>query len=59
MVRQFRMIEIRLGLAREARSNYALRERLLATLPSLVSELREVRSAADAAMARFRSADDR
>ncbi len=34
-------------------------ERLLATLPSLVSELREVRSAADAAMARFRSADDR
>jgi len=34
-------------------------ERLLATLPSLVSELRRVRSAADAAMARFRSADDR
>jgi cysteine desulfurase len=34
-------------------------ERLLATLPSLVSQLREVRSAADAAMARFRSADDR
>jgi cysteine desulfurase len=34
-------------------------ERLLATLPSLVSELREVRSAADAAMARFRSAGDR
>jgi cysteine desulfurase len=30
-------------------------ERLLATLPGLVSELREVRSAADAAMARFRS----
>ena len=34
-------------------------ERLLATLPSLVSELRQVRSAADVAMARFRSADDR
>lgn len=34
-------------------------ERLLATLPSLVSELREVRSAADAAMARFRSAGER
>ena len=34
-------------------------ERLLATLPSLVSELREVRSAADAAMARFSSAGDR
>jgi cysteine desulfurase len=33
-------------------------ERLLATLPSLVSELRQVRSAADAAMARFRSAGD-
>jgi cysteine desulfurase len=34
-------------------------ERLLATLPSLVSELREVRSAADAAMARFRSSGER
>jgi len=34
-------------------------ERLLATLPSLVSELREVRSAADAAMARFRSYGER
>jgi cysteine desulfurase len=33
-------------------------ERLLATLPSLVSELREVRSAADAAMARFRSSGE-
>ena len=33
-------------------------ERLLATLPSLVSELREVRSAADAAMARFRSSEE-
>ena len=30
-------------------------ERLLQTLPGLVSELRQVRSAADAAMARFRS----
>lgn len=30
-------------------------ERLLATLPSLVSDLREVRAAGDAAMARFRS----
>jgi cysteine desulfurase len=34
-------------------------ERLLATLPGLVSELREVRSAADAAMARFRSSGER
>jgi cysteine desulfurase len=34
-------------------------ERLLATLPSLVSELREVRAAADAAMARFRSSGER
>ncbi|HET9249980.1 MAG TPA: cysteine desulfurase family protein [Actinomycetota bacterium] len=33
-------------------------QRLLATLPSLVAELREVRSAADAAMARFRSAGE-
>jgi cysteine desulfurase len=34
-------------------------ERLLATLPNLVSELRDVRSAADAAMARFRSSGER
>jgi cysteine desulfurase len=34
-------------------------DRLLATLPGLVSELREVRSAADAAMARFRSSGER
>jgi cysteine desulfurase len=32
-------------------------ERLLATLPSLVSDLREMRAAGDAAMARFRSAE--
>jgi cysteine desulfurase len=34
-------------------------ERLLATLPSLVSDLREVRAAADAAMARFHSSGER
>jgi cysteine desulfurase len=34
-------------------------ERLLATLPSLVADLREVRAAADAAMARFHSAGER
>jgi cysteine sulfinate desulfinase/cysteine desulfurase-like protein len=34
-------------------------ERLLATLPSLVSDLREVRAAGDAAMARFRSSGER
>jgi cysteine desulfurase len=33
-------------------------ERLLATLPSLVSDLREVRAAGDAAMARFRSSGE-
>lgn len=33
-------------------------ERLLQTLPGLVSELRQVRSAADAAMARFRSSGE-
>jgi cysteine desulfurase len=32
-------------------------ERLLATLPSLVSDLREMRAAGDAAMARFRSGE--
>lgn len=34
-------------------------ERLLATLPSLVSDLREVRAAGEAAMARFRSSGER
>jgi cysteine desulfurase len=34
-------------------------DRLLATLPSLVSDLREVRAAGDAAMARFRSSGER
>jgi cysteine desulfurase len=34
-------------------------ERLLATLPSLVSDLREVRAAGDAAMARFRASGER
>jgi cysteine desulfurase len=34
-------------------------ERLLATLPSLVADLREVRAAADAAMARFRTSGER
>jgi cysteine desulfurase len=34
-------------------------ERLLATLPSLVSDLREVRAAGDATMARFRSSGER
>jgi cysteine sulfinate desulfinase/cysteine desulfurase-like protein len=33
-------------------------ERLLQTLPGIVSELRQVRSAADAAMARFRSSGE-
>ena len=33
-------------------------ERLLATLPSLVSDLREVRAAGDAAMARFRASGE-
>ena len=33
-------------------------ERLLHTLPGLVSELRQVRSAAEAAMARFRSSGE-
>jgi cysteine desulfurase len=34
-------------------------DRLLATLPSLVSDMREVRAAGDAAMARFRSSGER
>ena len=47
----------RIGVGPETTQDDA--ERLLATLPSLVSELREVRSAADAAMARFRSSGER
>jgi cysteine desulfurase len=47
----------RIGVGPDTREDDA--ERLLATLPSLVSELREVRSAADAAMARFRSSGER
>jgi cysteine desulfurase len=50
-------VSFRIGVGPDTTEDDA--ERLLATLPSLVSELREVRSAADAAMARFRSADDR
>ena len=50
-------VSFRVGVGPDTTEDDA--ERLLATLPSLVSELREVRSAADAAMARFRSADDR
>jgi cysteine desulfurase len=46
----------RIGVGPETTQDDA--ERLLATLPSLVSELREVRSAADAAMARFRSSGE-
>jgi cysteine desulfurase len=46
----------RIGVGPETTPDDA--ERLLATLPSLVSELREVRSAADAAMARFRSSGE-
>jgi cysteine desulfurase len=50
-------VSFRIGVGPDTTEDDA--ERLLATLPSLVSELRQVRSAADAAMARFRSADDR
>jgi cysteine desulfurase len=50
-------VSFRIGVGPDTSEDDA--ERLLATLPSLVSELRKVRSAADAAMARFRSADDR
>jgi cysteine desulfurase len=50
-------VSFRIGVGPETRQDDA--ERLLATLPSLVSELREVRSAADAAMARFRSPGER
>ena len=50
-------VSFRIGVGPDTSEDDA--ERLLATLPSLVSELRQVRSAADAAMARFRSADDR
>jgi cysteine desulfurase len=49
-------VSFRIGVGPDTTEDDA--ERLLATLPSLVSELRQVRSAADAAMARFRSADD-
>jgi cysteine desulfurase len=50
-------VSFRIGVGPDTSEDDA--ERLLATLPSLVSELRQVRSAADAAMERFRSADDR
>jgi cysteine desulfurase len=50
-------VSFRIGVGPDTTEDDA--ERLLATLPSLVSELRQVRSAADAAMARFRSADER
>ena len=50
-------VSFRIGVGPDTSEDDA--ERLLATLPSLVSELRQVRSAADAAMARFRSAGDR
>jgi cysteine sulfinate desulfinase/cysteine desulfurase-like protein len=50
-------VSFRIGVGPDTTQDDA--ERLLATLPSLVSELREVRSAADAAMARFRSSGER
>jgi cysteine desulfurase len=50
-------VSFRIGVGPDTTQDDA--ERLLATLPSLVSELREVRSAADAAMARFRSSEER
>jgi cysteine desulfurase len=50
-------VSFRIGVGPDTTEDDA--ERLLATLPSLVSELREVRSAADAAMARFSSAGER
>jgi cysteine desulfurase len=50
-------VSFRIGVGPDTTEDDA--ERLLATLPSLVSELRQVRSTADAAMARFRSANER
>ena len=49
-------ISFRIGVGPDTTEDDA--ERLLATLPGLVSELRQVRSAADAAMARFRSGNE-
>ena len=46
-------VSFRIGVGPDTTEDDA--DRLLATLPGLVSELREVRSTADAAMARFRS----
>jgi cysteine desulfurase len=46
-------VSFRIGVGPETTEDDA--DRLLATLPGLVSDLRQVRSAADAAMARFRS----
>jgi cysteine desulfurase len=46
-------VSFRIGVGPDTTEDDA--SRLLATLPDLVSELRQVRSAADAAMARFRS----
>ena len=46
-------VSFRIGVGPDTTEDDA--DRLLATLPGLVSELRQVRSAADAAMARFRT----
>ncbi len=46
-------VSFRIGVGPDTTGDDA--DRLLATLPGLVSELRQVRSAAEAAMARFRS----
>jgi cysteine sulfinate desulfinase/cysteine desulfurase-like protein len=46
-------VSFRIGVGPETTEEDA--DGLLATLPGLVSDLRQVRSAADAAMARFRS----
>jgi cysteine desulfurase len=50
-------VSFRIGVGPDTTEDDA--ERLLATLPSLVSDLREVRAAGDAAMARFRSSGER
>jgi cysteine desulfurase len=50
-------VSFRIGVGPDTTDDDA--DRLLATLPGLVSELRQVRSAAEAAMARFRSEPER
>jgi cysteine desulfurase len=50
-------VSFRVGVGPDTTDDDA--DRLLATLPGLVSELRQVRSAAEAAMARFRSEPER